>query len=270
MLDHLPAAPVDQDSPLGLPQRPVLITDQQPAGRFAEVATAELAEHARDRDAQLRHLLDRQHLNSTSMDRLRQRPSVSAAERRMAEVAERAEQIGLYRQELNRAESLHQMTQQRAAEIATLQARIADGGRRAGREADQLAELQARQAADHAAVGAAGQVVQRLRPVVGSDADQARILAEHEHYRLHQDEVLRGAAAADDAELHGRVETARSMDENIAAARTELDEVHAELDLRPDVDQVVSAEQIRFGHMPRHRSPAAPARAPAQDRDIER
>lgn len=50
------------------------------------------------------------------------------------------------------------------------------------------------------------------------------------------------------AELHGRVETARSMQENIARAHTELEDVHTELDLRLDADQVVSPEQVRICH----------------------
>jgi DNA primase len=161
IIDHLPSEPTSAVSPLGLPPPPVLGVESQEGreaqiergGPFANVTTAEIRQQVADHEVELRRLLDRHQLNSAQISRLADHPGVLATEQRMSEGAMRAEQIDRYRQEWSRAESLHAVTRDRAAEIVEVQAGIADGGRRVGRrEADRLAELQAQQRVDHATI----------------------------------------------------------------------------------------------------------------------
>ena len=279
VMENLPPAPVDPASALGLPQRPVLRTAPEasklpePIRPLAEVATEALREQHTEQLRRYAHVLDRQGLNEREMGRLQGQPSVAAAQQRIRQVQGQAEQVERYRRELHRAEQLHQVTRQRAAVIAESSAVVAQGGRAGRRETERLRQLQDQQAADHQEIGVAGQVVQQLRPLVGSDRDQDAVLAEREQHQARSAELLAAAAEADRVNLAARQAAVERYVADLVTVRDELTVTAAELEHRGiDPDDPAQQEVLsRPGIDARYLSPSPQVEAAEPEgRDLER
>lgn len=239
LLDHLPAAPADQDSPLGLPQRPVLHTqpepENQPARRFAGVATDDLRARMQGREAELADARAAAQENAARIEVLSSGRLVDAEQDRQRQVLERAQAINAYRSDRELLERMRPEWISRAAAIDAAETRIANGGRRAARqETERLAELRRQQDAAQQQVRAAGARVRDLEPRIGDSQQQDQILAAAAQVRQQGQALLAAAADRQEAELVDRRAAAPTLEQTAQDVERDVEQLSGELSSRPD------------------------------------
>lgn len=235
VMDHLPAAPLDPASPLGLPQRPTLsdAAAAEPAGPLAEVATDELRQRLAARSGELAAASEAARENTARIHALQAGEVVTAEVRRQQQLLQRASAVTEYRAQQARLEQLRQEWMKRAAAIAEAETRIADGGRRAARqEAERLAALRAEQERADIEVRTTGARLRDLEPLVGDPAQQQHTLTAAAEIREHGRELLAAAEQHQQRELAERLDRSPALTAAAENGQRDVDELTSELERR--------------------------------------
>jgi len=279
VIDHVPAAPVDEASPLGLPQRPVLTTSPDAVDSpLAGVATEELRERVATRSGELVDAGEAARVNAARIGSFEAGQLVRAEQDRQRQVAERAAAITTYRADRDLLERLRSEWIRRDAEISAAERRIADGGRRAARqETGRLEELRRLHESTAEQVRSAGARMRELEPHVGDPAQQERTLAAAAEVQDHGDALIAAVREQQERELADRQQQAPRLEAAVQDAHRDVDQLTDELYTRPDAVDVPAPEEQ--GDMLIGRGPssfiasndqAIGRPAPDLDRDIER
>jgi DNA primase catalytic core len=237
VIEHLPAPPIDPRSTLGLPERPVLLTEQQqqPARPLAGVATEDLRTRTQDWAAELAGARAAAAENSARIELLASGRLVRSEQNRQHDVLARADAITAYRADRDLLGRLRPEWNDRAAAITASEARIANSGRRAARqETERLAELRQQQDTAAQQIPAAAARVRELQPLVGDTEQQDRALAAAAQIHQNGRALLAATEDRQQAELLNRRAATPALDQTAADAERDLAQLAEELATRPE------------------------------------